>query len=309
MKGFAVLDDETRQWVEDGPLKYHLGVDGGGTGCRARLADVHGRTLGEGSAGPGNLALGIDLAVDALLTAARQAIAQAGLREDALGFTRAGLGMAAANVPAHREALARASLPFLSSVICSDAEAACLGAHAGEDGGVLILGTGSQGVVRARGEFKTLGGWGFAISDDGSGAMLGRAAVRRAFQAHEGIAPASPLTREIMGRFDSQPVKLLEWAAKARPTDWAVFARTVFEHVDHGDDVALALLQANARAVDGMLERMLQIGARRIALMGGIARPTRPYLAKHLDAVLVEPQGDALAGALLLARGQAPGGR
>ena len=36
-----------------------LGVDGGGTWCRARLADTAGKILGEGLAGPANIRLGL----------------------------------------------------------------------------------------------------------------------------------------------------------------------------------------------------------------------------------------------------------
>lgn len=35
--------------------------------------------------------------------------------------------------------------------------------------------------------------------------------------------------------------------------------------------------------------------------MGGLARPYRPHLPARFDAVLVEPAGDALDGALVLA--------
>jgi glucosamine kinase len=282
--------------------RFYLGVDGGGTGCRARLTDLEGRVMGQGTAGPANLGLGIQPAIESLLQATLQALAQADLNERSLAHTRAGLGMAAANVPTHRSALEQAGLPFHSFVACSDAQAACLGAHGGADGGVLILGTGSQGVVLKDGVFETVGGWGFAISDFGSGAILGRTAVRRAFLANEGVEPASPLTRDILARFDADPKAMFEWSSRATPRDWGTFARVVFEHAHSGDAVAVDLVRASAAAVDRTLDRMLQLGATRIALMGGVAAPTRPYIAKRFDAVLVEPRGDAMDGALLLAR-------
>lgn len=282
--------------------RYFLGIDGGGTGCRARLTDVSGRILGEGIAGPANLALGIDVAIASTMDATRQALVGAGLAEEHLAFTDAGLGMAAANVPRHKQALEKAELPFRSFVALSDAETACLGAHAGGDGGLLILGTGSQGVICRDGAFTTVGGWGFAISDAGSGAILGRAAVRRAFLAHEGVELPSPLTEEIMKRFDANPSAMLEWAERARPRDWGEFARIVFHHVEESDPVALELVRDNASAIERMLDRMVALGAGRIALMGGLAKPTRPHLSSRFDAVIVGAQGDALDGALLLAR-------
>ena len=35
--------------------KYVVGIDGGGTRCRALLQDIDGNTLGEGAAGPANI--------------------------------------------------------------------------------------------------------------------------------------------------------------------------------------------------------------------------------------------------------------
>ena len=281
---------------------YFLGIDGGGTGCRARLSDAQGRVLGEGAGGPANLALGIGTALDAVMHATRQALVAAGLDEQSLKLIHAGLGMAAGNVPKHRQALERTTLPFLSASIRSDAEVACLGAHAGQDGGILILGTGSQGVVFREGAFATVGGWGFALSDSGSGSILGRAAVRRAFLAHEHLEPPSPLTAEVMQRFHGDLSAMLDWAEKARPRDWADFARSVFAFATQGDPVALQLVRSNAGGVERMLDRMLELGATRIALMGGVAQPTKPYLSSRFAHVLVEAQGDAMDGALLLAR-------
>jgi glucosamine kinase len=281
---------------------YFLGIDGGGTGCRARLTDVQGRVLGQGGGGPANVGLGLDVVLDSVMCAAREALAAAHLCESTLAATHAGLGIAGANVPRHREALQDLKLPFLSVAIRSDAEIACLGAHAGNDGGILILGTGSQGVILRDGSFTTIGGWGFALSDSGSGSILGRAAVRRAFMAHEAVEPASPLTHAILGRFDHDATQMLEWADRARPKDWGEFGRTVFEFARQGDAVATELVQDSARDVERMLDRMIELGATRISLMGGVAVPTRPLLSARFDPVLVEPGGDAMDGALRLAR-------
>lgn len=289
------------------PPTLRLGIDGGGTGCRARLVGEHGQVLGEGESGPANLALGAEPARAAVLQATRRALHGAGLPDSVLARTAAGLGLAAANVSKHRDAFARLALPFHSFVISSDAEAACLGAHAGRDGAILILGTGSQGVLHRGGRFSTVGGWGFALSDDGSGALLGREAVRQSFQVLDGVAAPSGLTRAVMDRFGSDRGAMLEWAAAARPGDWAVFARLVFEHAAQHDALALRLVLDSAAAAERLLDHLVAMGAQRIALMGGVAAPTRRYLSSRFDGVLVEPVGDAMDGALLLAaKGQPP---
>jgi glucosamine kinase len=288
---------------------WRLGIDGGGTRCRARLVDAQGRLAGEGIGGPANITLGVELVRDSVMQATRAALACAGLDDSALANTDAGLGLAAANVPAHRQAFEQVPLPFRSAAVLSDAEVACLGAHAGGEGGILILGTGSQAVVHRQGRFMAVGGWGLAISDSGSGALLGRAAVRRALLAHEGVEPASALTREVMQRFGNEPASMVGWAAGARPREWAEFAPLVFAHAARADEVALQLVQASAHAAERVLERMVALGARRICLMGGVAAPMRPYLSERVAAMLCEPRGDAMDGALLLAARGAPAAR
>ena len=98
---------------------------------------------------------------------------------------------------------------------------------------------------------------------------------------------------------------MLDWAEKAKPSDWAQFARLVFAYADSRDEVALELVRASASAAERMLSRMQDLGAKRISLMGGVSRPLRPYLSPLFNSVIVEPEGDAMDGALLLARTKA----
>lgn len=278
-----------------------LGIDGGGSGCRARLADHTGRRLGEGAGGPANITTDGAAAARSILDAALGAIRAAGLGEADLGRIRAGFGMAGGNAPSEAAALAAHPFPFRSVRVASDAEIAVLGAHRGGEGGILILGTGSQGACIVSGRTLTVGGWGFALSDTGSGAILGRAAARRALLGHEGVEPPSPFTDAVMARFDASPPVMLAWALKAIPRDWGALAPLVFDHAARGDPVASALLESAIVDVERLLDRLVALGARRIALMGGMANAYRPLLPARLADVLVEPAGDALDGALALA--------
>jgi len=284
------------------PALYLLGIDGGGTACRARLTDAVGRVLGEGSAGPANLTLGLDAALPAIMAAARSAFSAASLGYGAMAATHACLGIAGAIVMKHRQGLMHAGLPFRSVTVRSDAEIARLGAHGDRDGAILILGTGSQGLMATGDRICTIGGWGFDSSDSGSGALLGRAAVRRSLLAHEGMAAPSSFTAAVMERFHRDPANILEWATNALPRDWASLAPEVFEHAGRGDAVALELVRAGVDDVVRVLERLIEMGAAKISIMGGLALPYRPYLPERILSILTEPRGDALEGALLLAR-------
>lgn len=236
------------------------------------------------------------------MAAAGKAFYAAGIGPAVMSATHAGLGVAGAILLKHRQALMHVGFPFRSVTVRSDTETARLGALGDSDGGVLILGTGSQGLIVAGDRIRTIGGWGFAISDSGSGALLGRAAVRRSLLSHEGLAAPSAFTVAVMQRFEGDPQIMFEWALNALPRDWAGLAPLVFEYAGRGDAVALELLRASVDAVVGLLERMIEVGAATICMMGGLALPYRPYLPERFLSILREPRGDALDGALLLAR-------
>ena len=278
-----------------------LGIDAGGTHCRARLVDGDGTTLGMGHAGPANLGIGVQ-AHNSIVAASRQAFAEAGLAPSARRRTHLAIGAAGADDPAAVEALAARRLPFASVTIRSDAVTACIGAHGGGDGGLLIVGTGSQGIVRRKGRFQRVGGWGFLLSDQGSAAVLGNRAVRQALAAHEGTATSSPMTRRIMSAFDNSPAALLTWSRQSTPSQWGTFSPLVFTCADAGDPVAQRLVDAAVADVADLLARMVELGAERIALVGGLADQYASRLPRRLARRFVPPQRDALAGAIDLAR-------
>ncbi|MBV8190310.1 MAG: N-acetylglucosamine kinase [Alphaproteobacteria bacterium] len=282
--------------------RLFLGIDAGGTHCRARLVDEAGRILGSGRAGPANLTLGIEPAHRAIMLAAGEAFATAGLGRPMMRRTHAGMGVAGIDDPVLAEAIGRRRFGFASVTLRSDAITACIGAHGERDGGLLILGTGSQGVVRRGRRFHRVGGWGFMISDQGSAAVLGHGALRRALLAHDGVLPASPLTRRLMRRFDNDPKQMLPWARRATPAEWGEISPLVFAAADNDDPVAGQLVADAVADVGRLLDRMVKLGAQRIALVGGLSQSYARHLPRRWTRVLVPPQRDALAGAIDLAR-------
>jgi glucosamine kinase len=285
---------------------YYLGIDGGATTCRARLTDARGRILGEGSAGASNLTLGVEIAAAAILAASDEAITAAGIGNHGRALTRAGLGLAGANVPSLAAAIGAVRFPFAATTIASDAVAACLGAHGGGDGAILIVGTGSQGLAIVRGRATSIGGWGFALSDEASGAILGRAAIRAAIAAADGLATASPLSQILLDHLGGDPATAVGWALSARPRDYAAVVPMILECAGRGDPLATHLLSDAVNAATGLIDRLIALGATRVALMGGLAATYRSRLPERLSDAIVEPLGDALDGALALARSGVP---
>lgn len=279
-----------------------LGIDGGGSKCRARLCDGAGRALGEGEAGAANVALGLDVAFGEIRKAAEHALEDAGLSDVPLSDLHAGAGLAGMPLRREREELRRHPHPFASFEADTDAYTACLGAHGGADGAILIVGTGTCGVIIANSEVTYVGGWGLVIGDEGSGAHLGRAAVRRALREHDGILPRSRIGDAIMGEFESRAEQLVTWAATARPGDYGKFVPDIIDHAQAGDAVARGLLHETGEDVCLLVEALVAKGAPHVALVGGLAGPIQPWLPERIRPLLVEPKGDPLDGALMLAR-------
>lgn len=279
-----------------------IGVDGGGTGCRARIEDAEGRMLGSGIAGPAALRLGIDRAVAEVEKACWAALAEAGLDADTIHSLYAAVGLAGIGRIGALEQLTQRPHPFRSVIYAQDATVACMGAHAGRDGGIVIVGTGSIGFALVDGcEFR-VGGYGFPISDEGSGADLGLHAIRIALRAQDGRAVGTKLTHDVMMRFDSDPFEAVAWMDHATATDYATFAPLVMRHADDGDAAARRIVRDAAEQIDELVRRLSERGATRIALLGGLASSIQPWLAPDVQRRLVAVEGDAVDGALRLAR-------
>ena len=235
---------------------------------------------------------------DAIAAAAAAKTATSPGSEPAL---RIGLGLAGVSSEAVAAEVAR-SLDDLGTVaVVRDTEIACLGAHGGGDGGLIVAGTGSGAVARIGGRTAAVGGRGFVLGDDGSGARLGLAAWRRALRAHDEMEPATPLTRALMARFDHDPVAAIHWARTARSSDFAGAVPLVFSCARDGDATALHLLGETAAALAELGDALERLGAVRLAMTGGLAEPIRPYLPTTLRERLRTALFDPLDGALLLA--------
>ncbi|MBC7156937.1 MAG: ATPase [Rhodobacteraceae bacterium] len=272
-------------------MAFHLGVDGGGSGCRAAVADAAGRIVGRGAAGPANIASDPDGAAANILAAARAALAEAG--EGAVAA--AGLGLAGANA-AGAVARLRAALPFARVTIETDAVAATLGALGTADGIVAALGTGSVYGVQRAGRVRQIGGWGLVLGDEGSGAWIGRAVLARALRAVDGFVARTPLLDALLVEFGG-PDGIAAFAVTARPADFAALA----PRVAAGDDPAAAAVMARATAdVARAIDLLQRAGALPVVFLGGLGAVHAARLAGRWERR--EAAGSALDGALMLAR-------
>lgn len=280
----------------------YMGVDGGGTGCRARIEDASGTVLGQGISGPATLRQGVEGAWNAVMTAANAAVEEAGLAPDDVARVSAGIALAGVGRKGAIEALTGLPHPFKQTVFTNDGMGACLGAHSGRDGAIVIAGTGSIGLGTVEGREVRIGGYGFPLSDEGSGAYLGLSAVQLALRAHDGRRPGSALLDELMARFDHEPFEVVAWMDRATASDYATFAPAVMRHADQGDAAAREVVQEAAGHLDVFVRTLFSLGAPRVALLGGLSSAIEPWLAPDVRRALRPADGDAVSGAIILAK-------
>ena len=152
---------------------YFLGIDGGATRCRARLRDAAGAMRAQTTGPAANIYVDYPSALAVVRAVIKETLDKAGLRLDGSASVSLGLGLAGISTGADAARIVAdlsAQNGIASVHAANDAVIACLGAHAGADGGLIVAGTGSIGVARLGGRDIVIGGRGFLLGDDGSAA-------------------------------------------------------------------------------------------------------------------------------------------
>ncbi|MGZ8403095.1 MAG: BadF/BadG/BcrA/BcrD ATPase family protein [Rhodoplanes sp.] len=269
------------------------------------MCALSGARLGEAVTGPANIRLGLDTSLAAVLQATLLCLEQAGLSSFDLPRITACLALAGASEPADLAAAQAKRLPFGRTLITADAHAACVGAHGGRNGGVIVVGTGTIGWAELDGRHCRVGGWGLPISDEGSGAWLGCEALRRVLWARDGRMAWTGLLGALFEQFEGDAHAIVRWASEASPGDFGTLAPFVVEHAKLGDAAGIELMRLAAAHVDALAARLAALGAHRLALVGGLAPHMEEWVSATTRASLVPPVGDELDGALHLARAAA----
>ncbi len=285
-------------------MDYVVGIDGGGTSCRAAVADGQGRILAQARSGSANIRTDLEGARANIMAAVGEAAEEAGVAVAALADSVAVLGLAGGNVGDYSVRL-KAMLPFRRSIVVNDGLIALHGALGRNDGAIAIVGTGSVFVSRRGERIRSIGGWGFQVGDLGGGARLGRQLLEEVLLAQDGVRAGSPLTARVMDMFDGQPGRIVDQVRDATPGFYGSFAPLLVEAAAAGDAVAEDILQAGCRDVERMLDAIVEPDVDRLCLLGGLADTYSQRLGARFRSMLRPPIGDALQGAAAMAAAQA----
>ncbi|AZS47887.1 BadF/BadG/BcrA/BcrD ATPase family protein [Microbacterium oxydans] len=280
--------------------KTTASVDLGKSRCRVVIARDGERVARAGVGAPGLAAAGgVESALEAILPLLE------GDRLDLIGVGAAGAWLAPHAAQELSSRLAAASGAAVA--VASDVVTAHAGALAGAGGVLLIAGTGAAALgVDAEGA-RLVDGWGPELGDFGSGSWLGREALRAVLRADDALGARTALTAAIVQPVGA-PSDIQAWLAQREPLPrrLATLAPLVLDAAADGDAVAGEIV---AEAIRLLTATAVAASTRTtdVVIHGGLTDHAwfRASLTSSLQTAgrtIVPASGDALDGALLLAR-------
>jgi len=290
-------------------MDIFIGVDGGASSSRVRVEDATGHLLGCAKGGPTTIKFSTEKAWETIITAINVALADTKISlTDHHYHFHIGCGLTGCELPEPcAKFLREAPAYFKTTCLKSDAYTACLGAHAGQDGAIIIIGTGIVSVQIQNNKVMQISGWGFPHSDEGSGAWIGMEAVRLTLQwLDHRLDNGSELLEMIYQKFDCDLTKLVVWANAANSTKFAEITPLVIQQLQYQDPLALQLIQRAAVEIDriGMALAKCTLGDKLLpcCLCGGLPPFVEPYLSESLKSRIVSCKHDAASGAIFMVK-------
>lgn len=300
-------------------MTVRIGVDAGGSHTEAVL-DRDGGTI-RAATGPGAVRPGEEeRAVRQWIEAVGAVLARAGMPIGPVSVVVGAAGSGRSGLSPTLESAAAKALPTGSRVrVVTDGLIALEAAFPGGAPGIVVMaGSGSIAYGRdANGAIRRVGGYGWRMSDEGSGYALGAAALRRIARSLDGRDAPTTFEDTVVRDLGLPTAEaLVAWSVAAAPGEVAALAGTIGHAAAAGDPAAVALVAEAARDLAtlaaALVPHVAGSGSVSVALGGGMLRPdsalrapTIQYLtelapgAGVLDAAVDPPLGALrLAGTL-----------
>ncbi|MGH9517952.1 MAG: N-acetylglucosamine kinase [Terriglobales bacterium] len=296
-------------------MPFFLGIDGGGTKTRCVVGDEKSE-LGAGTSSSSKVQrVGEACARNALAGAVNEACVHAGISPQQISYTCAGITGAA------RSEIAGVMRDLITGIVSGQVEVAGDIEIAFEDalgfgpGALLIAGTGSIAFGRnEKGETARAAGWGYPISDEGSGQWIGAEGVREALHARD-RGQSSELLGDLMETLGASNFEDFIVRLNANPPiDFASLFPSVLVASDKGDQVATEILTRAGRELCGMagtvIKRLFGEQSVSVATHGGVFVSSaivrnsfaQELESRHRNVVLLDREVDPARGAIERAR-------
>ncbi len=291
-------------------IDYLIGVDGGGTGTRVRVArtkDAELATIAQATGGPSALSRGIDNAWATIDGVVAEAFATLGIDSVPKASCAIGCGLAGVHNKEWAAQFIAANPGYAALALDTDGFTTLMGAHGGRPGAIVAIGTGSVGEsMLLDGTKVEVGGWGFPAGDEASGAWMGLRALNHIEQVLDGRVEGRAFAHEVIAFCGGSRDAVQVWLGRANQTAYAGLARFVVAHGET-DPVARAILEHAGQEVASIADALDRSATLPLALCGGLGEALRAWLPAYTLARCVPAQGDSAAGALRMIARQVQG--
>jgi glucosamine kinase len=289
--------------------EYIIGIDGGGSHCRAVLQNSNGKLVGEGVSGASNIMSDPHQTLQSIVSACEAAIADANLSVS-LSELVVMAGLAGANIPKAKTYFLSLPMPFKRIHVMSDLHAACFGAHEGANGGLIICGTGSAATCHRDGTFKDIGGYGLSLGDNGSAAWLGLQAVKNTLLAMDGVHQESTLAKRVVEQLQARTASdIVTITSSYKPSHYGELAPLVTACYEAGCETATEIIREGARYIHSIINTLNEYyrsfcktagdsSVMPVCVVGGLAQTYIPLLPNDIQQALCTPKTNAQRGAI-----------
>lgn len=262
-------------------MRFFLGIDGGGTSTEACIIDEDGNVVSTGLGGPSNIYFTPGRQVVASIQdAVSSAVCSGQEKHHDLAISNACIALAGAGRQEDISKAASMINPVMGEIpfsLVEDSKAALYGALAGNDGIVVISGTGSNCLGLKNGRYKRSGGWGSLLGDEGSGYSIAKQGLIAALKDYDGRGPKSSLTERFTSHFQvGTPEGILPATHKLSRPEIANLSVIVFEESTKGDEIAGTIIKNEAMELVKMTRAVHRglgfSGQASVAMVGGCFR-------------------------------------
>lgn len=301
-------------------MKYLIGIDGGGSNSRYVVCDTNAKVLYHCRGGATNfLKYDVNDVCKTIYTLINKCtknlkITSKDIKAVVIGTAGAGRREDALYLKKNLKKFFKSKNISLEFEVFSDGNIALEGAFAGQEGSIIISGTGSIIFGKGKdGKIYRLGGYGNKIGDEGSGYSIARKGLNAASQDFDGRGGKTLLTNYLKRNFKIVSGPELVNKIYRKNFDIASFAPFVLKAADRGDKISVEILNDEADELIKHIKAMKKlIGVRKlkVAFSGSLISNKnyfsdllRKKVKSHLRGIeIVEPKNPPEIGAILLAK-------
>ena len=273
---------------------YYIGIDGGGTKTKFDLFDSDKNSIASITMPTIHPAQASFKEVVSVLTDAKEKLLKKINDNSYILKVGAGLGGYGINAEYRKKLEDEFSTVFDEFKLYSDAYAAMLGALAGEDGILMIAGTGSIALAKIGDETFRCGGFGYRYGDEGSAYSIGKALISMALKEADGRLDKSIISDLVADYFDNIGINMIATSDFSRDKI-AGLAAAASKYVDISESVrdiffaAASEISLHIKAIGKNFESGKRI---RLSYIGGVFKSE--YIIKCIkemnpDIELVAP--------------------